>query len=70
MIDNNKLETAFKMILEALGDDPNREGLKDTPMRASNMFVEMFEGMNYTNDELIDMFNKTFEDDYLTDSKI
>jgi len=69
VIDNNKLETAFKMILEALGDDPNREGLKDTPMRASNMFVEMFEGMNYTNDELIDMFNKTFEDDYLTDSK-
>lgn len=69
MIDNNKLETAFKMILEALGDDPSREGLKDTPIRASNMFVEMFEGMNYTNDELIDMFNKTFEDDYLTDSK-
>jgi len=69
VIDNNKLETAFKMILEALGDEPNREGLKDTPMRASNMFVEMFEGMNYTNDELIAMFNKTFDDDYLTDSK-
>ncbi len=69
MIDNNKLETAFKMILEALGDNPSREGLIDTPKRASNMFVEMFEGMNYTNDELIEMFNKTFEDDYLTDSK-
>lgn len=69
MIDKNKLEEAFKMILEALGDNPNREGLIDTPKRASGMFLEMFEGMNYSNDELIDMFNKTFEDDYLTDSK-
>lgn len=69
MIDQSKLEIAFKMILEALGDDPKREGLIDTPKRASNMYLEMFEGMNYTNDELIDMFNKTFDEDYVTDSK-
>ncbi len=69
MIDTEKLEEAFGMILEALGDDPKREGLIDTPKRASLMYKEMFDGMNYTNDELIDMFNKTFEEDYLTDSK-
>ena len=69
MIDKEKLEKAFKEIIEALGDDPNREGLLDTPKRAAEMYIEQFEGMNYTNDELIEMLNKTFERDYVTDSK-
>lgn len=69
MIDKEKLEKAFKEIIEALGDDPNREGLIDTPKRAAEMYLEQFEGMNYTNDELIEMLNKTFERDYVTDSK-
>ncbi len=69
MIDKERLEKAFKEIIEALGDDPSREGLIDTPRRASEMYLEMFEGMNYTNDEIADMFNKTFDEDYLTDSK-
>ncbi|MCR5350669.1 MAG: GTP cyclohydrolase I [Acholeplasmatales bacterium] len=69
MIDREKLEHAFKEIIEALGDDPNREGLIDTPKRATEMYLEQFEGMNYTNDELVMMFDKTFDGDYLTDSK-
>ena len=69
MIDKERLERAFKEIIIALGDDPNREGLVDTPRRAAEMYLEQFEGMNYSNDELIDLFNKTFERDYVTDSK-
>ena len=69
MIDQKRLEKAFNEIILALGDDPLREGLKDTPKRATEMYLELFEGMNYTNDEIADMFNKTFESDYLTDSK-
>ncbi len=69
MIDENKLKEAFKMILEALGDNLEREGLVDTPKRAANMYLEMFEGMNYSNDELVDMFNKTFDEDYVTESQ-
>jgi GTP cyclohydrolase I len=69
MIDKDRLEKAIKEIIIALGDDPNREGLIDTPRRAAEMMLEQFEGMNYTNDELIDLFNKTFERDYVTDSK-
>ncbi len=69
MIDKERLEKAFNEIILALGDDPKREGLKDTPKRAAEMYLELFEGMNYTNDEIADMFNKTFESDYLTDSK-
>ena len=69
MIDKERLEKAFREIIEALGDDPNREGLIDTPKRASEMYFEQFEGMNYSNDEIADMFNKSFDEDYLTDSK-
>ena len=69
MIDKERLENAIKEIIIALGDDPNREGLIDTPRRAAEMYLEQFEGMNYTNDELIDLFDKTFERDYLSDSK-
>ncbi|MCR5786952.1 MAG: GTP cyclohydrolase I [Acholeplasmatales bacterium] len=69
MIDKDRLEHAFKEILEALGDDVNREGLIDTPRRAAEMYLEQFEGMNYTNDEIAEMFNKSFDEDYLTDSK-
>ncbi len=65
MIDKEKLERAFKDIIEALGDDPNREGLIETPKRAAEMFVEQFEGMNYTNDEIAEMLNKSFYEDTL-----
>ena len=63
MIDTKKIEKHIYGILEALGDDPNREGLKDTPKRVAKMFEEVFAGMNYTNQQIAKMFNKTFEDD-------
>ena len=50
--------------LKALGDDPEREGLKETPDRVARMYEEIFEGMNYTNSQIAEMFSKTFEDDY------
>lgn len=53
----------FRGLLIALGDDPDREGLKDTPDRVARMYEEVFEGMNYTNHEIAQMFVKTFEED-------
>ena len=47
-----------------MGDDPEREGLKETPDRVARMYEEIFEGMNYTNSQIAEMFSKTFEDDY------
>ena len=61
-IDTDKIQEAIKMILEALGDDVNREGLIETPKRVANMYKEVFEGMQYTNAEIAGMFNKCFED--------
>lgn len=60
-IDKDAIREHIKGILVALGDDPEREGLKDTPDRVARMYEEVFEGMNYSNDEIADMFNKTFE---------
>ncbi|MCY6959829.1 GTP cyclohydrolase I FolE [Clostridium brassicae] len=62
-IDTKLIEEHIKGILIALGDDPSREGLKDTPKRVAKMYEEIFKGMCYTNDEIAEMFNKTFEDD-------
>ncbi|HUM41558.1 MAG TPA: GTP cyclohydrolase I FolE, partial [Fervidobacterium sp.] len=53
---------SIRNILIALGDDPDREGLKETPERVAKMFMEVFEGMQYTNGEIAQMFNKCFED--------
>ena len=63
MIDKNRIEKAIKEILIALGDDPNRPGLVDTPKRVAKMYEEVFEGMNYTNAEIADKFCKCFDTD-------
>ena len=61
-IDKAKIEQAVRMLIEALGDDPEREGLIDTPKRVAKMYDEVFEGMKYTNEEIAHKFNKCFED--------
>ncbi|MEI6846208.1 MAG: GTP cyclohydrolase I FolE [Candidatus Firestonebacteria bacterium] len=40
-----KIEKAIKDILVAIGEDPNREGLKDTPARVARMYEEIFMGV-------------------------
>ncbi len=61
-IDTEAIREHVRGILAALGDDPDREGLRDTPDRVARMYEEVFEGMNYSNHEIACMFNKTFED--------
>lgn len=42
MIDTKAIEEHIRGILVALGDDPEREGLKDTPKRVAKMYEEVF----------------------------
>ena len=49
-IDKAKIEAAVRMILEAIGEDPEREGLRGTPRRVADMFEEILEGYKI-NDE-------------------
>ena len=64
-IDTKAIEYHIAGILKALGDNTEREGLIDTPKRVAKMYEEVFDGMNYTNEEIADMFNKTFALDRL-----
>lgn len=45
-VDMDKIEQAVRMILEAVGENPNREGLLDTPSRVARMYKEIFEGLH------------------------
>jgi GTP cyclohydrolase I len=44
-IDQPRIASAVREILLAIGEDPNREGLKDTPNRVARMYAEMFMGL-------------------------
>ncbi|MBR5370751.1 MAG: GTP cyclohydrolase I [Oscillospiraceae bacterium] len=61
MIDKQAIEEHIRGILIALGDDPDREGLRETPERVARMYEEVFEGIQYSNHEIAEMFGKTFE---------
>ena len=56
------IENAVRDILYAIGEDPNREGLKNTPNRVARMYKEIYSGVLQTNDELCTMFDTTFSD--------
>lgn len=44
-VDHDKIKQAVRMILEGVGEDPDREGLLDTPKRVAKMYEEVFQGI-------------------------
>ena len=46
MFDEAKIKQAVASIIEAIGEDPQREGLRDTPERVAEMYAELFMGMD------------------------
>lgn len=55
-IDRGRIEKAFREIIEALGEDPLREGLLETPERFARFYEEVFEGIHRDPGEEIDAF--------------
>lgn len=47
-MNTEKIQEAVKMIIEAVGEDPSREGLKETPARVARMYEEIFSGLGKT----------------------
>lgn len=60
-MDKKAVEYHIRGLLEAIGENPEREGLRETPERVARMFEEVFEGISYTNHEIAEKFGKTFE---------
>ena len=58
VVDQERAERAVRDLLEAIGEDPNREGLLDTPGRVARMWVEVLDGTNNDPDHHLE---RTFE---------
>lgn len=61
IVDHAKIEQAVRMILEAIGEDPDREGLLDTPKRVAKMYEEVFQGLHQDPKEY---FSTIFSEDH------
>jgi GTP cyclohydrolase I len=52
-MDIKKIEKGVRLILEGIGEDPERPGLKDTPTRVADMYAEIFSGIDADTEKLI-----------------
>ena len=62
-MDKAKIEKAVRDILEAIGEDPDREGLIETPRRVANMYEEVFAGLSEDPHVHLKLFNEKGNDE-------
>ncbi|NOX97299.1 MAG: GTP cyclohydrolase I FolE [Nitrospirae bacterium] len=55
-MDKKKIVKAIKLILEAIGEDPERPGLKKTPARVAAMYEEIFAGLGKNPEKVLQVF--------------
>jgi len=60
-VDMPRIEAAVREILAAVGEDPDREGLRETPSRVARMYVELFQGLH---DDPREHLQKCFTEKY------
>jgi GTP cyclohydrolase I len=60
-IDQERIEAAVHEILLAVGEDPDREGLRETPARVARLYAEMFSGLREDPRQLL---RRTFTQKY------
>ncbi|HYF11356.1 MAG TPA: GTP cyclohydrolase I, partial [Actinomycetota bacterium] len=52
-VDKEKIEQAVRLILEGVGDDPERDGVRDTPRRVAQMYEEILAGVGVDPEPLV-----------------
>lgn len=62
-MDKQRIENAVREILIAIGEDPDREGLTETPKRVANMYEEIFEGIEDNPARHLKVFNEGNNDE-------
>ena len=60
-----KIENAVRDILEAIGEDPDREGLQETPQRVARMYAEVFAGLHRDINKDIKVFHGEGNDEMI-----
>ena len=65
-MDNPRIEAAVRELLLAIGEDPDREGLQETPRRVAEMYGEIFSGLEETPEKHVKLFNETKHDEMVT----
>src|SRR3989339_339504 len=62
--DANAIETAIQAMLVAFGEDPQREGLLNTPKRVAGMYPELLSGYRANPKKIVNdaLFNVTYDD--------
>lgn len=58
MIDQERIVAAVKELLEAIGEDPQREGLQETPRRVAKMYAEIFSGLHDNPERHLKIFHE------------
>ena len=61
-MDKARIESAVREILLAIGENPDREGLRETPKRVAKMYEEVFAGTELSNNDIAEQFAKTFSE--------
>ena len=64
-MDLPKIENAVREILEAIGEDPGREGLLETPQRVARMYAEVFSGLHHDVTKDIKVFHEDGNDEMI-----
>ena len=70
MVDQDKAREAVRMLLEAIGEDPTREGLVETPDRVARMYVDLCAGMDQRASEHLSKTFSVSEDDLVIERDI
>lgn len=61
LLNVKELENVARKFLEIVDENPDRDGLKETPKRVAKYWCELLEGQKYTNDEIAEMYDKCFD---------
>ena len=65
-MDKPRIEAAVRELLAAIGEDPDREGLKETPRRVANMYEEIFGGLQEDPTKHLKIFHEGRNEELVT----
>ena len=66
LVDKARIEAAVRELLLAIGEDPEREGLLETPRRVANMYEEIFSGLSEDPQAHVKIFHEESPDEMVT----